>query len=242
MYRPAPSARGDRRFVPKLVTALLVRNEAAPDRYLRAVLQNAKQWSDTVLVLDDQSDDATPDICREEGAIVMERGDPNHAWGNEAPARQELWDIAVEAARVKSNDGWIIFCDADQILSADPRPLCKTVELNAWCWPLLDLWDSETTHRTDGYWQASRTPRPWMVCPSRVPEGWVAEWPERGIHCGHIPQNFPFKAATAPPQYFWAHMSYLKREHRVQKHAMYLSQADQLTPWELSHANSILDG
>ncbi len=222
-----------------LVTAMLVRDEAAPDRYLRPALQNARQWSETVLVLDDHSTDDTVGICRDEGAIVMERDDPTPAWGHEAAARKELWDLAVEAARIL--DGWVLFQDADMILSADPRPLLATVELNCWCWSLLDLWDSPGTHRTDGYWKGSVSPRPWLVHPGRVPPDWRAEWPERGIHCGHIPKNFPMIAANAPPQYRWLHYGWLNAEHRRRKHAQYLEQKQQLSPWELAHAESILD-
>jgi len=223
----------------RLVTAILAKDEAAPDRYLRAVLQNAAQWSATVLVLDDHSTDETVAICREEGAIVVERADLTPAWGHESAARKELWDLAVEAAGLI--DGWVLFQDCDMLLSADPRPLLATEELNTWCWPLLDLWDSPDRHRTDGYWQASVTPRPWLVKPDRVPKGWVAEWPDRGVHCGHIPKNFPMAAAVAPPSFRWFHWAYVKREHREAKARQYLSLNGKLTEFERAHAESILD-
>lgn len=226
---PQPSVR--------LITAILARNEADPSRYLRRVIQGAMSWSDMVLVLDDHSTDETPAICREEGAWVIEREDAPPAWGNEAPARKELWDLAVEAA----DSGWLLILDADMTLSADPRPLMMTQELNSWAFPLYDLWDGEETYRADAPWQGHVTPRIWMVCPSRVPENWVADWPKRGIHCGHLPHNWPAVCGTAPEGYWLNHYAYVKPEHRQAKHEQYMSKAEQLTEAELLHVRSILD-
>ena len=205
----------ERAGVTKLVTAILARNEAAPDRYLRRVLARCAEFSDTVLVLDDNSTDATPDIAREMGCVVQERvGAP--AWGAEAPARCELWEAAAELA----GDGWLIVCDADMILVGDPRPLTLSWEAAAFAWPLADLWDSEDTFRVDGPWGLGcATPRPWMFRPSalQIP----ATWPENcAIHAGHAPSNFGQAGPTftAPPDMYWLHYSYLRPNHRMQKH------------------------
>lgn len=221
----------------RLIAAFLARNEGGEDRYLVRCLKNAQRWCDAIVVLDDRSTDDTAQICRAEGAIVHTRSSEVPAWGHESHARKELWDLAVAAA----GDGWVLFQDCDMELSADPRPLCETVELNTWAWSLLDLWNSEDTHRVDGYWQGSRIARPWLVCPSRVPEGWVAEWPARGIHCGHLPMNWPMRCAVAPKEYVWRHLGWINPEHRKWKFAQYMSQANQLTEYELKHAESILD-
>lgn len=222
----------------KLVAAFLARNEAGGSRYLRRCLQNAKQWADKIVVLDDRSSDQTAQVCRDEGAEVTTRTSLEHAWGREADARKELWELAARAAE----DGWILFQDCDMELSADPRPLCETDSLNTWAWSLVDLWNSEDQHRVDGYWQGSKIGRPWLVCPSRVPTGWIAEWPIRGIHCGHLPSNWPARAGHAPKEFFWRHLAYLTREHRLAKHGQYIAQSGQLTEWERAHADSILDG
>ena len=220
----------------RLVTAMLVRNEA--DRFLRQVLQNAKACADQVLVLDDNSEDDTVAVARECGAITVSRETSTPAWGNESAARQELWDLAVDAAQVCR--AWVLFQDADMILSADPRPLTATNALNSWLWPLYDMW-SPTEYRADGYWRAHEFARPWMVNPFHVPAGWKPEWSPRGIHCGHLPSNWVMWGAIAPPQYYWKHLAYSSPEAREHKHTQYLSQRDQLTPDELAHARSILD-
>lgn len=222
----------------RLVTAILARNEASEDRYLRRVIANAQQWSDTVLVLDDDSTDGTVDLAKGMGCTVFIREAEQPAWGAEAQARADLWRLAAREAE----GGWVLIQDADMLLTANPRPLCLSEHVNTWAWSLLDIWDAEeTVHRVDGPWQGAWTPRPWLVCPSRVPEGWTPEWPERGIHCGHLPKNWPGVTANAPAYYRWLHLSYATPEHRAQKLNQYLSQEEKLTPFEKLHALSIGD-
>lgn len=217
----------------RLITALLVKNEA--DRYLKQVLERCASFSDDILVLDDGSTDDSVAVAQSMGCIVKQRPQPG-AWGNEAPARAELWDRAVKLAK----DGWVLINDADQLLHGDPRPLCETWEVNAWAFVLHDLW-TPTHYRTDGHWQAHNNPRPWMVRPSGVPP-FVPTWGARGMHVGHLPPNIPLTCGIAPPsKYWWEHMAYASPEQRKAKWQQYRDVADQLTPAERAHAESILD-
>lgn len=216
-----------------LVSALLVRNEVG--RELERVLTNARSFADLVLVLDDGSTDGSPALAKKMGAIVRHRKQPGGMWGNEAPARAELWDWAAEIA---GPEGWVLVQDADQLLWGDPRPYCASEAVNTWAFPLYDLWDSETTYRDDGYWQAHLHPRPWLFCPSRVPPGWTPQWPERGIHPGHCPANWPMVAGIAP-DLAWGHLAYLTSQRRRDKLTQYRKQFGQMTPFERAHAESI---
>ena len=154
-----------------LVSALLVKNEAG--RYLTKVLERCSQFSDEILVLDDRSTDNTIDVARAHGCQVRGRsvlkGD---AWGNEAPARVELWQWMTEAAK----DGWGLVVDADQILHGNPRDLIDTWEVSAWAFVLWDCWDSDTQARVDGPWgYGPQVPRPWLFRPSVCVNG-KPEW------------------------------------------------------------------
>ncbi len=223
----------------RLVTAILARNEAGPDRYLRRVLTRCLAFSDTVVLLDDCSTDDTPKVAAEMGCVVYHRkaiSDP--AWGKEAPARQELWNLACQHA-TGPND-WVLICDADQELMGDVRGLCQSLEVNTWSFVLLDMW-SDTEYRIDGMWQAHNAPRPWLFAVNRTPADWIPVWPKRGIHTGHCPSNWPQVTGIAPPDdFYWVHWSYATPDHRKAKHKQYMDKADQLTPTELAHAESIL--
>src|SRR5256885_4421480 len=144
----------------RLISALLVKDEA--DRYLQRVIERCAEFSDDILVLDDGSTDGSGELAKSLGCLVKQRTQTG-AWGNESPARAELWDRAVKLVK----DGWILINDADQLLHGDPGPLCETWEANSWAFVLMDMWD-ERHYRADGYWQAHLHPRPWLVRPRAV--------------------------------------------------------------------------
>ena len=219
----------------RLVTALLVRNEA--DKYLDRVLRRCLEFSDEVVVLDDGSTDDSVAIAKQLGCVVRERGETLPMWGDEAPARAELWDLGAKAA----GDGWLLICDADMILNGDPRPLTLSTNCTAWAWVLYDVWDEEHLYRCDGYWQGHLHPRPWMYRPSALQEPPI--WPRKGIHTGHAPLNFPYNVTGVTQEYdvSWSHLSFLRRIDRLKKVSQYESQAHQLNEWELAHARSVGD-
>ena len=225
--------------VTRLVTGILARNEAGPDRYLARVIERCKSFSDDIVLLDDNSTDDTPKLAESLGCHVARRTSGDGFWGvDETPLRKILWDAGARVA----GDGWLLICDADMLLEGDVRALCASWDAAAWAFPLLDLWSDEDHFRCDGPWSfGPRTPRPWLFRPSALRE--VAQWPEnRSTHVGHAPLNFGNAGPTfvAPSDVFWKHLSYVKREHRLTKHAAYVSVPD-LTPFERAHAESIAD-
>ena len=217
-----------------IVTAILARNEA--DRFLERVIRHHLPFG-PVLVLDDGSTDATAEVARNAGATVRQRIDTTPMWGAESTARAELWTWAAEVA----GDGWVLICDADQLLQGDPAPLCTSWTVNTWCFPLYDLWDSEATYRADGFWAGYKNARAWLFRPREVPEGWEPEWGVRGIHTGHAPLNWPTMAGVAPADVYWLHLGYLTAAQRRQKYLKYREVWDQLSPFERAHATSILE-
>lgn len=225
--------------MPPLITALLVKDERA--RYLERVLRRCLEFSDHVLVLDDGSSDGSPDLARDLGCRVGIRTGET-MWGAEAPARAELWQWGAEVAGER---GWLLIADADQILHGDPRPLLQTTQHNAWAFPLYDCWNSETTFRADDFWQGYQVARPWLFKPSALRE--PPAWPARGLHTGHCPANYPLHCGIADSSIlsssslYWSHLAYVTPEHRREKYERYMSRADQLGPFELAHAKSILD-
>ena len=215
--------------MPKIVAAIVARNEAAPDRYLARVLANCASLCDETVVVDDGSTDDTARMARAAGAIVSQYGAATEGgfWGvNETSPRAHLWELA---SKIAGPDGWIYVADADHELVGVTRTqlhtLCSTTFSTCWALPLWDCWDSDVTHRVDGFWQAWRSPRPWLF-KAHPHTGWAPRWDVRGIHAGHSPGNFPLRPGAAPAGMAIRHLGYISRAHREAKAARYLALVD----------------
>lgn len=206
-----------------IVGALLARNEAAEDRYLRRAITNAQQFCDEIVVLDDGSTDETAQIAEELGCILIAPSDCCHGfWGDdERPARITLWDAACARA---GPGGWVYIFDADhELLGITPeefRHLCASRNVTAWSFFLWDCWDSDTQHRVDGYWQAWHVARPWLF--KVPPKTFTPDWGDRHIHAGHCPKNFPLLPGMSPSGCGIRHLGYVKQAHRLAKANRYL--------------------
>ena len=214
----------------------MVRNEA--DRYLRSALSAWSQIADIIVALDDGSTDATTDLLREVGADIVHRHAAQEAWGNESPARAQLWQAACD-----TRADWLLFLDADMVPAYSPADLaCRDVDSIAFSLYDLWSWQQPLMYRMDTYWRAHDNPRVWMVRrPTGVPEGgW--QWNARGLHCGHLPLNLPMRRTlVAPAQYSLLHYGYADTIDRVAKQEQYSCQAANLTAFELRHALSICE-
>jgi glycosyltransferase involved in cell wall biosynthesis len=224
--------------MPKLIVAALVKNEAS--KYWKSALSAWSEFADAIVVLDDNSSDETAEIAWEcEKATVFGRYGEKDAWGAEAAARQQLWEHANEVAEVGD---YIFVLDADMVPAGDPRELTE-LGADTVYFALYDLWGRDERerllYRDDAFWCAHNRPRAWMV---RKPRDFKADWPTRGIHCGHLPSNWEPKAPLfAPPSHSLLHFAYADEVDRLVKAAQYLDLGDKLLPSEASHAYSILD-
>lgn len=204
-----------------------MRNEA--NRYLKRALANAAQFCDELVVLDDGSIDDTAHICRSYGAIVHEQVS-NGWWGGggaaqaaESSARAALWRLAVA-----TGCDWVYVFDADhELLGLRPsefKKLLAATIVNSWTCPLWDCWDSDELHRVDGFWQAWRSPRPWLARAVPTPN-FEATWSGRGLHAGHFPANYPFVVGLMPPGAAIRHLGYVAEVDRKAKQTLYLRHA-----------------
>ena len=208
-----------------IVGALLVRNEAAPDRYLRQTLANMAQFCDQIVGVDDHSTDDTKAICRaSEKVVVVEDAQSEPGWWkkDETAARAQLWDLAAK------HGDWVYVADADhELLGITPtefRKLCTSQTVNGWACPLWDCWDSPDQQRVDGYWVAWRSPRVWLA-QTKPLSGFLPSWSGRNLHAGHLPINFPGPFGLMPHGPGIAHRGYIRPEHRALKARKYLAVA-----------------
>lgn len=77
---------------------LMTKNEA---HRIRRALDSVK-WADEIVVVDDESTDGTPDICRNYGArVIVNRCEDNH---------DRQWNIGID----NSTSDWVLHIDADE--------------------------------------------------------------------------------------------------------------------------------
>ena len=208
----------------RIVGAILARNEA--DRYLEEVLTDVARFCDEIVVVDDDSADNTRDICGRWAAVHHAKDDSGGGfWGtDETNLRRLLWELASDAG---GPDSWTYVFDADHLLTGitpdDFRTLCRAENINVWAFRLFDCWGREPyCHRTDGYWMAWRTPRPWLFR-ARPSKDFEPEWDTRGIHAGHRPANYPLCAGVAPGLAGIIHLGYTSVVDRAEKARKYLN-------------------
>lgn len=218
----------------QLAILTLVRNEAS--RWLPSLLQGWTQFADRIIALDDSSTDSTPELLHSCPKVELHRrAAATPMWGQEAHARQQLWRLGAA-----SGAEWLLCLDADMIPACNPRPLLHPA-VDAIAFRLYDLWHlNPPLYRTDAYWRGHEYPRVWAVRnPGRA---FIETWPDRGMHCGHFPNNLLIKRCiTAPPEHSLLHLAYSDKDSRVAKREQYMDQAMQLSLPELQHAASITD-
>jgi glycosyltransferase involved in cell wall biosynthesis len=233
-----------------IVVASLVRNEIG--KFLPRALVEWKTFASDIVVLDDNSTDGSYEAAKEAGAIVERRASGAvSAWGAEALARQELFELAWSVARL---DDHILVLDADMVPARDPRAFCTPEADGVW-FVLYDVWGydiakndlgewetSQLWYRSDTFWRAHHAPRLWSVRKTKErPKQW--KWTSDRIHTGHFPSNLPFmrNVIYAPPDYGLLHMAYSTETLRQDKYVAYARVASDLTTFERQHAISILD-
>lgn len=207
----------------RLIGAILVRNEAAPGRWLRRVLEQMKALCDGIVVVDDQSDDdgQTLQLCAEYTRdIFYAAGQP--LWEtDELTLRKYLWERAREAA---GPGGWVLNLDADETLenrAVDQGHLwhslarAKELDADALGFRLHDMW-SETHYREDQWWNAHT--RVWPMC-VRVDAGRDYQWHERPLHCGRFPANAATRVLDTGIRL--QHWGWSREEDRAQKYERY---------------------
>ncbi len=231
---------------PRIIVACVQKNEL--HRYLPNLIQGWATFADKIVILDDNSDEDQQALLDEaleavpiETTVVSSEAS-QALWGNESPLRQQLWHLAL---RESSEGDWIFILDADMIPANNPREVFNAAEdgnVKSVAFTLYDLWSLiPLRFRSDPFWRGHFSPRVWAVRHGDGDRDRVWKWSERGVHTGHLPENYNEIALVAPKKMALLHLAYATPEDREAKHRQYTDLADQLTPQEYAHAESILD-
>lgn len=200
----------------RVTLSMIVRNEA--DKYLREVLESAKEYITDAVITDDASTDNTPELIEEilhDIPLKLIRN-PVSLFSNEVILRKAQWDAVVE-----TNPDWILHLDADQILEKRAKEeiprLIQDQNCKIYYFRIYDFWN-ETQYRDDLYWGAHRHHYPFLV--KYVPD-FPYEWRETPQHCGHFPINVTLLEGKCSDLRV-KHFGWATQEDRMAKYMRYL--------------------
>ncbi len=170
----------------RLTLSMLVRNEA--DRYLRQVLEDAAQYVDEAVILDDASEDATVQVCREvfdaAGVPLTVVTNATPGFHNDVELRKQQWELTLA-----TEPDWVLSLDADEVFEGAAktgiRRLLEQQEADTLGFRVYDMWDPEH-YRDDAYWKAHEKYFPLLV---RYQPRFPYAWRETPVHCGRLPEN-----------------------------------------------------
>lgn len=168
--------------MPKLTAMMIVRNEA--DRYLQRCLTALTELADEIIILDDASTDATPEICGSFHQVKLHQKKKPLFLHDEAALRHELWELVCA-----TSPEWILAIDADELFepqaTVEMPYLLKQDCFSSISFRLYDCWGNENYFRTDGLWNPwLRGFTPYIV---KYQPQLSSRWPSLKFHCGRLP-------------------------------------------------------
>lgn len=199
----------------KITLSMIVKNEE--HRYLKEVLNSVKDHINEAVIIDDGSSDGTLNLCKEilrniPLTIIQNK---ESMFAREVELRKKQWDETI-----KTNPGWILNLDADEILESafwdKAQELINNNTYDFYCFRLYDMWN-ETHYREDQYWNAHSVHRPFLM---RYQADFNYIWNETPQHCGRFPINM-FSFPKVISEFRVKHFGWASKEDRKEKHKRY---------------------
>ena len=224
-----------RSWANRVTAMMVVRNEAG--RYLRQVLDDLTAWVDDIVILDDASDDSTPDLCRSYDKVIRFERNPSPLFmEHEGRLRARLWNMVESVC-----PDWILAIDADEMFETrirdEIRALINQSSYDAVEFRLFDFWGSLEYYRVDGEWN------PWsrfVRLLVRYVPGKPCTWPDLPIHCGRWPLEYRGPLLTFHSDIRVKHLGWVRLEDHRTKYEFYRAKEIALHGAPSKHTESIL--
>ncbi|NGX34270.1 MAG: hypothetical protein K1060chlam1_00621 [Candidatus Anoxychlamydiales bacterium] len=220
---------------PRITLSMVIRNEA--NRYLRKVLQNAKEYITDAVIIDDASSDDSAKICLEvlKGIPLQLIVNTKSKFANEIDLRKQQWEETI-----KTNPEWILNLDADEVFEDkfkdQVKYLINSKDTDLYSFRLYDFWN-ETHYRDDQYWQGHNNYFPLLIKYNPKTKYYFKK---KAQHCGRFP-NKTFQIKETRSKLRVKHFGWSKLKDRIAKNQRY-KQLDPDAKYGIKkHYESILD-
>ena len=219
----------------KIVLSMVVKNENG--RFLNEVLDSALGIVDEAVIIDDCSSDNTIEICEEKLKNIPHRIIKNKKslFSKEHFLRKKQWKETL-----KTNPGWILNLDADEILESNAgekiKNLIKYDPVDVYNFRLFDMWN-ELQYRSDELWNAHERYSTFLV---RYQPKFRYKFRRTNQHCGRFPKNL-HHLTNADVDVRIKHMGWARKEDRQRKYERYMSLDGKGKYGSIDQYKSILD-
>lgn len=187
---------------------LRVRNEA---RWIEPVLRSIQGCCDEIHVMDDGSDDGTPEICERMGVNLY-----HSPFSTLDETRDKNW--LLDRIESKTIPDVILCIDGDEELEPGGAEVLRASAQSGTCWSLkvAYLWNDPRTVRTDRVYGRFQRASMW-----RHTRG--LRFPATGnggnFHCGNVPVSVRKSIIQLPVKLL--HYGYMHSEDRIRKYRWY---------------------
>jgi len=200
---------------PSFVGALRVKNEAA---HIADVLEHALPLCERIIVFDDNSSDATPELCAEFGSRVELHRSPFTGL-DEARDKNYLLDIVKTIGA-----DWVLWIDGDEVLesrgpyrvraaAADPAVAALSLQV-------AYVWDFPSRVRVDGIYGRFHRPSAFRLKGQPLAALRFEPTAHGGnLHCGNVPEGL--LGDTREIDVRLKHYGYMEQSQRRAKYEWY---------------------
>jgi glycosyltransferase involved in cell wall biosynthesis len=193
---------------------LRVKNEA---RWIERIVASLQPVCERILILDDHSTDATPDLCMALGCTVFRSHFTDlHEARDKDFLLEQVWDAGAQVG------DYCIMVDGDEeLFSEDVPELRAAMQSGVVCGSMhvLYLWDNEQQIRIDRWYREVRRPSLFRL----IDRNLTFKRTQFGgnLHCSSAPVQVLER--SVPLKVRLLHYGYLHREDRVRKFHWYNS-------------------
>lgn len=216
LYREKRTAMSIEPLPPQDVLCVMrIKNEAA---YIGEVIESVLPLCRRVLILDDHSEDRTPEICRSFGDRVELISSPFTGLDE---ARDKNFLLPLIAARAPD---WVLWIDGDEVLERNGPEHIRTLITQrsaaaVYSLRIAYLWDDPAQVRIDGLFGRFARPSLFRWRDQPIDRLVFPQTTHGNLHCGNVPRGLIGATSNAPVRL--KHYGYLSDDQRRRKYAWY---------------------